>query len=220
MIAKELINVKIPALKTSDSGLEAMSMMDEYRVSHLPIINNEQLLGIISDEDIISLNHFEEPIGNHKLSLSRIFVSEDQHILEVIRIIGENNLTLLPVLDAKNNYLGVITLRRLVAKFTDILAVSNPGGVLILEMNERDYSLSEIAQIVESNDARILSVFLQTYPDSTKLDIVLKINKMDLSAIISTFNRYDYIIKATFSEGNYDDMLRDRFDSFMSYLNV
>ncbi len=220
MIAKNLITDKIPPLKTSDTGLEALGLMDEYRVSHLPIINNEELLGVISDEDILQMNHFEEPIGNHRLSLAGAYVQDDQHIYEVIRVIAETKLSLVPVLDNHKVYLGVITQRKLVEWFAEFTAVTNPGGVLILEVNERDYSLSQIAQIVESNDASILSVFIHSHTDSTKLDIILKINKMDLTAVITTFNRYDYIIKASFSESHYDDFLRDRFDSFMNYLNV
>jgi acetoin utilization protein AcuB len=220
LTAKDLIYDKIPPLKTSDTGFDALALMDEYRVSHLPITSEEELLGVISDEDIVSLNQYAEPIGNHKLSCARLFVMEDQHIYEVIRLFAENKLTLLPVLDKKNVYLGVITLRQLIEKFAEYTAVGTPGGVLILEVNEKDYSLSQIAQIVESNDAAVLSVFIHSYPESTRLEIILKVNKMDLSAIIATFNRYDYVIKASFSESQYDDFLRDRFDSFMNYLNV
>lgn len=220
MTAKDLIYDKIPPLKTSDTGFDALALMDEFRVSHLPIIMDEELLGVISDEDINTLNQFSEPIGNHKLSLARVFVTENQHIYEVIRLFSEHKLTLIPVLDKKNIYMGVITLRVLVEKFAEFTAIGNPGGVLILEVNEKDYSLSQIAQIVESNDALILSVFIHSFPDSTRMEIILKVNKMDITAIIATFNRYDYIIKASFSESDYDDFLRDRFDSFMNYLNV
>ncbi len=220
MIAKDLLTDTIPVLRTSDTGLDAISIMDEYKVSHLPIINNEELLGVISYEDINLFNHLEEPIGNHRLSLKGSFVFENQHIYEILHLAAEQKLTLIPVLDPKNKFLGTITLPTLVQRFADFTAVNNPGGVIVLEINERDYSLSEIAQLVESNDAKILSVFIQGYTDSTKIDVVLKINKIDISAIISTFNRYDYIIKASFSESHYDDFLRDRFDSFMNYLNM
>lgn len=220
MIAKDLVTDKIPAVRTSMTGLEVLTLMDEYGVSHFPIANNEQFLGLISEDDIFTLNHFEESIGNHKLSLNRAFVTEDQHIYDVIRILAEMKLSLVPVLDSRNKYLGVITLETLVKSFASLTAADSPGGILVLELNESEYSLSQIAQIVESNDARILSVYLRTFKDSTKLEVTVKINKMDLSAIIATFNRYDYIIRASFSESEYDDYLRDRFDSFMTYLNI
>jgi hypothetical protein len=80
--------------------------------------------------------------------------------------------------------------------------------------------LSEIARIVESNDAKILSSYISSHIDSTKLEVTIKINRTDLSAIIQTFNRYNYTIKASFHQSEYVDDLKDRFDSFMSFLNI
>ena len=220
MIAKELISDKIPPIMTSESGLEALAIMDEYRESHLPIVNNEEFLGMISEEDIFDLNHFEESVGNHQLSLKRPFVTDNQHVYDVIKLVAELKLSLVPVVDSNNKYLGIITRQALVDSFAEFSAVENPGGILVLDLNEKDYSLSEIAQIVESNDARILSIYIRSYKDSMRLEITLKINKMDISSIISTFNRYDYTIKASFSASEYDDYLRDRFDSLMAYLNI
>ena len=220
MIAKDLITDKIPPLHTSDTGLQALALMDEYRVSHLPIVNDVDFLGLISEEDIFEMNHFEENIGNHHLSLSKPFVTEDQHIFEVIKLMADSRLSLVPVLNQQNSYMGVITEHTLVEKFADLTAVRNPGGIIVLELNESDYSLSQIAQIIESNDARVLSMYMFSYPDSTKLEVTVKINKMDLTSIIQTFNRYDYIIKASFSESEYNDFLKDRFDALMTYLNI
>lgn len=220
MLAKDLFTEKIQPIKTSTTGLDAVGFMDEFRVFHLPIVNNQELLGLISEEDINAYNHLEEPVGNHKLSIGRTSVTEDQHLYDVIRLMTEKKLSLLPVLDKNNHYLGVITQATIVEQFASMISIMNPGGVIILEINERDYSLSEIAQIVESNDASILSVFIHTHRDSTKMDVTLKLNKLDISAILQTFSRYDYIVKASFSEGDYNELLRDRFDSLMTYLNI
>jgi hypothetical protein len=91
---------------------------------------------------------------------------------------------------------------------------------LVLELNIHDYSLSEIARIVESNDAKILSLYISSHIDSNKLELTVKINRTDLSPIIQTFNRYNYTIKASFHQSEYVDDLKDRFDSFMSFLNI
>jgi signal-transduction protein with cAMP-binding, CBS, and nucleotidyltransferase domain len=132
----------------------------------------------------------------------------------------ENKLSLIPVTDKHNHYLGVITHARIIEQFSHFTSLMNPGGIIVLEINERDYSLSEIAQIVETNDASILSVFINSIPDSTRMEVTLKLNKMDISAVLQTFSRYEYVVKASFSEGDYDELLRDRFDSLMSYLNI
>lgn len=220
MIAKNIITDSVQPLKTSDTGLYALNMMDEYKVSHLPIVNNIELLGLISESDIYSINNFEQPLGNHKLSLQHPFVSEYQHFYDVIKIVSELKLTLIPVLSDEKKYIGVITLQDLTQHFSKIASIQNPGGIIVLELNSVDYLLTEIAQIVESNDAKILSLYVSSHKDSRKMELTLKINKMDIGSVLQTFNRYNYIVKESYSELTYSDDLQKRFDSFMSYLNV
>lgn len=221
MIARNLISESLIPLKTSDSGALALGLMDEFKVSHLPIVNDQELLGVISDTDIFNLNNFDDPVGNHPLSLTGAYVMENDHIYEVMLTFKEHKLTLLPVLNDKKHYVGIITLTSLVHHLTEIAALENPGGVIILEINEKDYSLSEIARIVESNDAKVLSLYITSFPDSTKLEVTLKLNRIDIGPVLQTFHRYNYIIKATFSDTDaYNEGLQDRFDSLMNYLNI
>lgn len=220
MIAKELITDNIIPLKTSDTGTAALGMMEENRISHLPIVNEKDFLGLISDTDIFNLNNFDESIGNHMLSITRAYVTENQHIYDILHSFSENKLTLLPVLNDKNHYLGVITLANLVQQLSKITAIDNPGGIIVLEINDKDYVLTEIARIVESNDAKVLSMYITSHPDSTKLEVTLKVNKMDIGPILQTFLRYNYTIKASYAEDTYYESLQERFDSLMNYLNI
>lgn len=220
MLAKELISTEIIPLKTSDTGLYAQKAMEEFKVSHLPIVNNVDFLGLITEEDVFLLNDPEEPIGNHTLSLAMPYVDQYQHIYDVVLLIANEKLTLVPVLNKSNHYLGVITLQDLVGHFGHITAVQNPGGIIVLELNENDYSMAEIAQIIESNDAKILSSYITSHQDSTKIEVTLKINKIDIYPILQTFNRYNYIVIASFSETNYKNDLMDRYNSLMTYLNL
>ncbi len=220
MLAKELISDIILPLKTSDTGITALNWMEEFRVSHLPIVNNQDFLGLISEADIYEMNSYEEPLGNHALSLQKPYVMEHQHVYDVIRQVYEHKLTLIPVINANNHYLGSITLQCLVKYFARLAAVDNPGGIIVLEMGVRDYSLSEIAQIVESNDASILSLYINVLPDSNRMEVTLKINRMDIGAVIQTFNRFNYEIKASFFEDDYNDTLRDRYESLMKFLDI
>jgi len=220
MLVNELINESIVTLRTSDTALVAISLMEEFKVSHLPIVNNEEFLGLISEEDIYELNKPEEPLGNHTLSLNRPFVNEEQHLYDAIKLFADLRLTILPVLDRKNNFLGVITLVDLVHKLSGITALNNPGGIIILEVNQNDYSLNQIAQIIEANDAKVLSLYITSNPDSTKMDVTIKINKIDLRQVLQTFNRYDYIVKASYSDHSDMDDFKDRYDLLMNYLNI
>jgi CBS domain-containing protein len=183
-------------------------------------VNNEEFLGLVSQTDIEDLNIPEEALGNHNLSLTRPFIYGDQNIFEIIRLFSTQKLTLLPVLDRKNNYLGVITLADLVQNFSHLTAADNPGGVIIIELNNNDYSLQEIAQIIESNDAKVLGLYVRTFPDSTKIEITIKLNKIDIRPVLQTLYRYKYGVTASFTEEEDDDVLKERFDSLMNYLNI
>ncbi len=220
MIAKQLISESIIPLKTSDTGSTALSMMDDYRVSHLPIVNNVDFLGLISDVDIYNLNNFDEPLGNIGLSLPKPYVIEYDHFYEVVKLTSHLKLTLVPVLDNNSKYLGSITLNNLVKNFSKIVAINNPGGIIVLDINNNDYSLTEIAQIVESNGAKVLSLYVTSHPDSTKIEVTLKINKIDILPVLQTFNRYNYIVKASYSEKENLNDIRERYESLMNYLNV
>jgi CBS domain-containing protein len=221
MLAKDLISDTVPALRTSDNGQKALYWMDIFRISHLPIVNNQDFLGLISDKDIYDHNLAEEPIGNHSLSLFSPFVTYDQHLYEVMELASRLNLTVVPVLDHNNHYLGVITLNDLLHYFADFSALKEIGAIIVLDMNIHDYSLAQIAQIVESNDAKILSVCVSSHTASTKLEVTLKINRTDLSPIVQTFNRYNYSIKGTFmDEDDMNSFYENRYEMFMKYLSI
>lgn len=220
MIAAQLISNLIPPLKTSDTGEQAISWMQEFNVTHLPIVNNEQFLGLISEDDILDFSDLFAPIGSHPLSLFRPFVRENMHIYEVIKIACELQLTIIPVIDAQENYCGIITMQSIVQYFGTLSGVRENGGIVVLEMNKTDYSLAEIARIVESNDALILSNYLSSKSDSTLIEVTLKLNVSDLKHVIATFERFEYTVIASYQETEYTDQLKERFDSLMNYLNI
>ena len=221
MIAKQLITDTIIPLKISDTGVYAISQMEEFRCSHLPVVNDGEFLGLISETEIVALQEPELEIGSYKLSLIAAYISENQHIFEVIKIFSALHLTLLPVVNDKNQYVGSIGLPTLVDYFAGIAALHHPGGIIVLEINDKDYSITEIAQIVESNDAKILSLYMTSFPDSTKLEITIKINRIDIGPVLQTFFRFNYLIKASWSnEDAYTEGLQDRFDALMNYLNI
>lgn len=219
MIAESLISDTILPLRTSDTGEEALGMMNDFYVRHLPIVNNEQLLGLLSEDDILNFDA-GEPVGSYSLSIQRPYARTRDHLYEVMRMVAENHLTVVPVVDDQDNYVGVITLEDLIHYFARTASFADPGSILVLEMNRRDYSLAEIARIVESENAAVISAFVTSYPESARIDVTIKINTQNIQSVVATFERYDYQIKASFVESDYIDALRERFDSFMSYLNV
>lgn len=220
MLAKDLISDDIPAVKMTDTGSLVLDWMDEHKVSHLPLVNQDEYIGLIGDTDILDLENADEKLEKQKLSLMRPFVLQSQHIFEAIKLFSKIQLTVLPVLDENEKYVGSIALTALLHQFSSISAISDPGGIIVLEMNENDYSLTQISQIIEGSDGKILSCYISAIPDSTRLEVTLKINKEDLSGILQTFSRYDYNIKASFHQSEFSDDLKKRFDSFMNYINI
>jgi acetoin utilization protein AcuB len=221
MVAKDLISEVVPALRTSDSGQTALNWMDIFRISHLPIVNNLDFLGLISDTDIYDMNQPEEPIGNHSLTLIKPYVTTEQHLFEVIGLAARLKLTVVPVLDEKKHYKGVVTLNDLIRYLAGISSMDQPGGIIVLEMTERDYSLSQISQIVEGNNIKVLSLYVTSPPDSVRLEVTIKLNTNDISSLIRTFERYNYEVKTWITDDDaMDRYYSDRLDLLMKYMNI
>lgn len=220
MLAKELISDQIPPLKTSDTGERALELMADYKLTELPIVNNKEFLGMITEKDILDLHDVSIPIGNHKLSLEKPSVNAKDHIYEVLSKISSLNLMAIPILDDDRNYLGAISLPILIQAISNLAAIKDIGGILQLEINEIDYSLSEISSIVESNGAKILSLYIRTHNDSSKMDVTLKISRTDLSPIIQTFERYNYTVAASFHKSEFQEELKQKYNQFLNYLNM
>lgn len=222
MVASELISDSIPTVSLEETGLKALNLMEVFHVNHLPVVNGAEYFGIISDQDIYNADNFEEQIEQYGINFPQPHVHRNQHIFEVVGIASQCGVTVVPVLDMDHSYLGAISQREVNRKLSDLVAVNEPGGIIVLELCKTDYSLSQIAQIVESNDAKILSFYVSRPSESSKeLDVTIKLNKMDLSGVIQTFTRYDYNIKATYmDDSRINNLYDDRFDQFMRYLNT
>jgi acetoin utilization protein AcuB len=220
MKAIELITEEIPPLVHTDTGDKALRWMDEFKVSHLPVLKNGNFVGVISESDILDKMDLDETLDKLFDHLPRPFVFDNVHLYEALAIISELKLSVLPILDKTEKYLGCTSIHHLITLIANTGCIKERGGIIILEMNQIDYSMSQIAQIVESNNAKILSSYVMSSPDSSKIEVTLKINQIELNRIIRTFERYDYIIKASFQKSSNDDDMQFKFDALMNYLNI
>jgi CBS domain-containing protein len=211
----------IPSLKVAETGSDALYYMDEYRVSFLPVLDGPLYLGLISESEIFKLADPDAPLAEQKVPYKMVYINESQHIFEVIKIMTSEKISILPVLDENKLFLGCITVNSLVENFGKLTAMYNPGAIIILELNQNDYVLSQIAQIVESQDIKILSLYVSSDIDSTKMEVTIKLNKYEIQSLVKALTRYDYTIKATFLEDKkmVDDLL-DRYNALMNYLNI
>ncbi|WP_276090006.1 CBS domain-containing protein [Pedobacter sp. JY14-1] len=220
MLASQMISDAIPPLKTSDSVRKSLERMTEFKLSHMPVVNASKFLGLMKEDDLIEVRDGDLPVGSLSLSILNPFVYEDTHIYDVIRLFNQLRLSVVPVLDVNRNYLGLISVNNLTEYISELFAVKEPGGILVLEISNRNNSLAHMAQIVEADGAQILSSYVQSFPDSTRLEVTLKINKTDLSGIVAAFERYSYEVKAAFNSTISDNGTEDRYNSLMNYLNV
>ncbi len=221
MIAKQLISDVIPSLRLTDDGQKALNWMEIFRISHLPVVDDREYIGLISDKAVYDLNLIDKKMDECRDHLTSSHIHSNQHIYEIASVMSELKLSLVPVLDLKHSYLGVVSVMDLSKKLADLVAVHEPGGIIVLELTPIDYSLPQIAQIVEGNDAKILSLYTYKENDSKELLVTLKINQVDLSPIIQTFVRYDYSIRAVFmDESILDNLYDDRYNQLIKYMNI
>lgn len=220
MIAIDLITYDIPPLVHTDTGEKALIWMDEFKVSHLPVLKNGNFVGLVSETHILDKMNVSENLDVLFQHLPRPFVFSNAHIFEILSKISEFKISVIPILDEHEQYLGCTSVFELMTSIANTSSIKEKGGILVLEVNEFDYSMAQIGQIVESNDAKILSSTILSDASSTKLDITLKINQEDLTSIIRTFERYDYVVKASFQNGAGTEDLQWRYDVLMNYLNL
>lgn len=220
MRAIDLITDEIPPLTHTDSGEKALHWMEEFKVSHLPVLKNGNFVGVISESDILDKMDLDKPLDVLFQHLPRPYVLDSDHIYQVLARIAAAKLTVIPVLDKDEKYVGCTTVQHLMALIANTGSIKEAGGILVLEVPAIDYSMVQIAQIVESNDAKILSSYIMSSMDSSTIEVTLKINKVELDRIMRTFERYDYIIKASFQKSEYEEDLRFRYDALLNYLNL
>ena len=219
MIASELISEIVAPLTENDSGEEALTIMHVYHVKHLPIVQGDRFMAMISEDDILN-NKVEDKIGTYQLRKSDAYAKMNDHLFDVMSNMAKSRLTTIPVIDKNEVYQGMILQEDIVQFYANSFSFSEPGSIIVLETIKSNYSLAQIAHVVESEGITLLSSFITSEPDSNAIYVTLKLNKREVDKIVATLERYEYIIKASFVDEEKTEGLKDRYDSLMRYLNV
>lgn len=221
MIAEDLINHMIPPLKGSDDAHKAIVWMEEFRCTYMPVVEENKLLGFISEGIILETNEIEKTVKDFNLVGLNCYVHLDTHFYDILKVAAENKLQMVAVLNEEQNYSGVITVQDTLTSFAQSAAVQLPGGILVLSMNYADYSLSEISRLIEENHAKILSSIVKEDPlDHGKLRLTLKINQVDLSRVVATLERFSYKVIGRYQETKPIPAEKDRIDMLLRYLDI
>jgi len=220
VVGSDLIVTDIHPLSHLHNVEAVLQWMDDLKVKHCPILKKDTFWGLISEDDALeqsNLNATLDVVFDH---LPRTMVFDNDHIYDVLAKIGEFKLSVLPILNKNQQYVGCTTVHHLLQQIASSSLIQERGGVIVLEMNQHDYSMSQIAQIVESNGAKILSLSVASIPHSTKIEVTVKLNEVDIERILQTFIRFDYTIKASYQTSSLADELQYRFESLMHFLNI
>jgi acetoin utilization protein AcuB len=219
MLTGNLQSQTLPYLRLSDKVYKALELMNENHVEHLPIVNGEQYVGMISEEELLHADNDTSSLEDLQQSISNPSVKEDEHFLKAIQVAVENGLTVVPVIGENSELLRVVTYADLLKYSSEFMSLNEPGGLIVLEMENKDYSFNEISRLVESNDAQITQLNTTTL-DNGITEVTIKINKLEISDIVATFQRHDYNLKYFFGEELYVNELRTNYDNLMNYLKI
>jgi acetoin utilization protein AcuB len=219
MLASQLINTGFPSVNLLDKVLFALQLMDEYDVMHLPVLSEEKFTGIISKDDLLDGNE-NALVATVQTSIRPVSVKSEEHILTAVKLVSDNELSLLPVVNEQFELVGVILTKDLMHSLSKFLGNEDLGGLIVLETEKRNFSFGEISRLVETNDAYITQLNTYTEADTGLVVITLKVNKIEISDIVATFQRYEYIVRYFFGEEAYANELKENYNHLISYLNM
>jgi acetoin utilization protein AcuB len=221
MLTTELINNNIPRLKLQDSNAKALQLINDYRVTHLPVVSDEEkYLGLISEEDLLDT---EEEKGTLQFMLEHFtvaFVKENEHFLNAVNCSNTYDTSVVPVINDEQELIGSITVADLLKALGDFSGANEIGGIIVMEMERSQFAISEISRLVESNDAHILHLNTTTQPATGLLTVTLHLNKKEIAAIVSTFERYEYDVIYFFGDEKFENEIHSNYRHLMNYLDI
>ncbi len=222
MLAAELIDHNLPALKLTDTVGDALDWMQEYRINQLVVTDQGDYKGLVSEDLLLDLPNPELPLSDVMRVEEEVFALENQHLYEVLNMVLDRQIDVVAVMSELNQFMGTLSVRELLKQFARELGVQETGAILIMSLNERDYSLTEISRLVESNNVKIISSYFSSaafgQPDRSRL--TLKLNRRDITAVVSTLERYGYQVEAAFANVPIESLDQERLGSLMRYLNT
>ncbi|MFD2517797.1 CBS domain-containing protein [Salinimicrobium flavum] len=208
--------IEIPETTSKIGDLQ--SILDQVSYTHIPVQNKGIYVGSMSENDIHSFDA-SKTVEHYHYALEGFFARESDNWLDVLHAFSRNQCNIIPVLDEENKYLGYVELHDIMNLFTETPFLNNPGGILIVEKGYKDYSFSEICQIVESNGAHVLGAFLSNIEDDLA-QITVKTGITPINTLLQTFRRYGYKVISSHQEDSYSADLKDRSRYLDKYLNI
>lgn len=220
MLTRELQSQTLPQLHLQDKVHEALQLMNDNHVNHLPIVEGDKYVGIISEDDLLQAENDHSDLNSLHQSFANAAVKEDDHFLKAVQLAAQNGLSIVPIVTAENELVGTVAYSDLLKHASEFMSLHEPGGLVVVEMESNQYSFNEISKLVESNDAQITQLNTSNDPETGMMQVTIRINKSEVSDIVATFQRYDYNVKYFFGEELYANEIRNNYDNLMNYLKI
>lgn len=220
MLTRELQSQTLPHLHLYDKVFEALQLMNDNHVAHLPIVDGDKYVGIISEDDLLMAENDHSVLNDLQQSFANSSVKDDVHFLRAVQLAAENGLSIVPIVGEDNELVGTVAYTDLLKHASEFMSLNEPGGLVVLEMESNQYSFNELSKLVESNDAQITQLNTSNDPETGMMQVTIRINKSEVSDIVATFQRYDYNVKYFFGEEVYANELRNNYDNLMNYLKI
>ena len=214
----EYINNENKPFNSNETINEAQDLFMDFSYSHFPVLENETYIGSLSREDAETLNP-DTKIETNRINLERFFAKSSMNWLDVQELFARNQTNLMPVLDENNKYLGYFEMEEFIRIFHETPFLKEEGGIIVIRKNNNDFSMSQITQIVESNNAKLLGLFISNI-ENDEIEITLKTSLGGLNDIIQTFRRFEYLVISHHQEDSYIENLKERSDYLDKYLNI
>ena len=220
MLTIELINNNIPRLQLKDSVSKALRLISDFKVTHLAIVEDEKFLGLISEDDLLDQDQSKMPMELMQDFFIKAAVRDNEHFLNAVTCSNQFDTTVVPVINEENDLMGVITTNDLLKTLGNFAGTNEIGGIIVLEMERSQFAISEISRIVESSDATILHLNTTVHAEPGMLTVTLHINKKEISAIVATFERYEFDVIYYFGNENFENEIHSNYRHLMNYLDI
>ncbi len=219
MLASQIIQSGFPAINLFDKVSFALQLMDEYDVQHLPVLSEEKYAGLISKDELLDAEE-SALVASLENSLLPVSVKGEEYFLSAVKLVADHAISLLPVVNTSAELIGVIPASDMLRRISLFIGNEERGGIIVLQVDKRNFSFGEVNRLVETNDAYITQLNTYTESDTGFVIVTMKVSKIEISDIVATFQRYDYVVRYYFGEEQYANELKENYQHLLSYLNM
>jgi acetoin utilization protein AcuB len=220
MLTRELLSQTLPYLRLTDKVYQALQLMNDNQVAHLPVVEGDKYIGLISEDDLLQVDNENDTLDKAEQSFATLSVKENEHLLKAVQVAADNALSVVPVVTEENEIAGIVAYNDLLKYASGFMSLNEPGALIVLEMESNQYSFREISKLIETNDAQITQLNTSNNAETGMMQVTIRVNKPEISDIIATFQRYEYNVKYFFGEEQYANELRSNYDNLMNYLKI